>query len=101
MRVGGVDASEVRKMSTPSSTDLPSLPGDSDGVSIVETLLRPVHQLAFWAAIVLPFLHLPLLATGLETQTQTVAFVVLLACNAVALVVGHPAHADGSAPENV
>ena len=100
MGSGVVGRSEVRKMSTPSSTDLPSLPA-GDGVSIVETLLRPVYQLAFWAAIVLPFLHLPLLATGLETQTQTVAFVVLLACNAVALVVGHPAHADGSAPENV
>jgi len=88
-------------MSTPSSTDLPSLPADGDGASIVEVLLRPVHRLAFWAAIVLPFLHVPLLVTGLETQTQTVAFVVLLVCNAVALLVGHPAHADGTAPENV
>ncbi len=92
-------------MSTPSSTDLPSLPADGDGASLVETVLRPVHQLAFWAAIVLPFLHLSLLATGLETQTQTVAFVVLLACNAVALLVGHPANSTadstGDAPKDV
>jgi hypothetical protein len=56
--------------------------------------LRPLHRLAFWAAVVLPFLYLPLLATGLETETQTVAFVVLLACNVVVLVVGHPAHTE-------
>lgn len=100
MRTGVVGGSELRPMSTPSSTDLPSLPVDEDGVSIVETLLQPVHQLGFWAAIVLPFLHVPLLLTGLETQTRTVAFVLLLACNAVALLVGHPAHTE-TGPENV
>jgi len=94
MGVGVVGRNEVRIMSTPSSTKLPSLPADADGVSIVETLLRPVHQLGFWAAIVLPFLHVPLLLTGLETETQTMAFVLLLVCNAMALLVGHPAHTE-------
>ncbi len=79
-------------MSTPSITDLPSLPAGD--VSLVQALLWPVHRIAFWAAIVLPFLHLPLLATGLESWTQTQAFVVLLACNVVALLVGHPAHTE-------
>jgi len=85
---------EVVKMSTPSITDLPSLPADGDDASLRKVLLWPVHRLAFWAAVVLPFLYLPLLATGLETETQTIAFVVLLACNVVALVLGHPAHTE-------
>lgn len=79
-------------MSTPSITDLPSRPADD--ASLVQALLWPIHRLAFWAAIVLPFLHLPLLVTGLETQTQTLAFGLLLACNVVALLVGQPAHAE-------
>jgi hypothetical protein len=94
MGVGVHGVSEVRQMSTPSINDLPTLPADADDASLAQVLLWPVHRLAFWAAIVLPFLHLPLLVTGLETQTQTFAFVVLLACNAVALVVGHPAHTE-------
>jgi len=81
-------------MSTPSITDLPSFPADGDDASLRKTLLWPLYRFAFWAAVVLPFLYLPLLATGLETETQTVAFVVLLACNVVALVVGHPAHTE-------
>jgi hypothetical protein len=51
--------------------------------------VRPVTTAAFWMAVVLPFVHLPLLVTGLETtQTQT-AFAALLALNVLAAVVGH------------
>lgn len=52
-------------------------------------LSRPVTGLAFWAAIALPFLHLPLLVTGLETTRMTVAFLFLLGLNVVTLIVGH------------
>ncbi len=51
---------------------------------------RQVIGLAFWAAIALPFLHLPLLITGLETTRMTVAFLLLLGLNVVALIVGQP-----------
>lgn len=57
-------------------------------------LSRPLTGFAFWAAIALPFLHLPLLVTGLETTRMTAAFIVLLALNVVALVVGHSHRRD-------
>ncbi|MFB6310762.1 MAG: hypothetical protein ABEH64_06210 [Salinirussus sp.] len=51
---------------------------------------RPISGFAFWAAIALPFLHVPLLITGLETARMTAAFMLLLGLNVVALVLGHP-----------
>lgn len=57
-------------------------------------LSRPLTGVAFWAAIVLPFLHLPLLVTGLETMRMTIAFLVLLSLNVVALVIGHGYRSD-------
>lgn len=50
---------------------------------------RPIVGLAFWAAIALPFLHMPLLVTGLDTTRMTAAFIVLVAVNVIALVIGH------------
>jgi hypothetical protein len=44
---------------------------------------------AFWAAIALPFVHTPLLATGIDTTGTLGAYVALLLCNVVALVAGH------------
>lgn len=81
---------EVPHMSSPSITDLPSLPADVDDGSLLQAILTPLHRLAFWAAITLPFLHLPLLVSGLDSETQVLAFVALLACNVLALLVGHP-----------
>lgn len=81
---------EVPHMSSPSITDLPSVPADVDDGSLVQVVLTPLHRLAFWAAITLPFLHLPLLVSGLDSETQVLAFVALLACNVIALLVGHP-----------
>lgn len=49
-----------------------------------------LRAFAFWVAIVLPFLHVPLLATGLASPGRRNAFLVLLALNALALYVGHP-----------
>ncbi|WP_435348191.1 hypothetical protein [Haloarchaeobius sp. HRN-SO-5] len=49
----------------------------------------PVRMASFWLAIALPFAHLSLLASGIETPAETQAFLVLLVLNLGALVVGH------------
>lgn len=51
-------------------------------------LTGPLRILAFWSAIALPFLYVPLLIGGLEGGQATV-FTGLLLLNALALVVGH------------
>jgi hypothetical protein len=48
----------------------------------------PLRFVGFWAAVALPFLYLPLLVGGLEGQ-ETLVFGLLLAANALALVLGH------------
>ena len=49
----------------------------------------PIQAVAFWLAVVLPFVHLSLLATGLTSRTATIVFVGLLVLNVVAVVAGH------------
>lgn len=62
-----------------------ALPGV--GSSVVE----PLTGIAFWTAIALPFLHLPLLfTTGLSSSAAQTAFLALVALNVAALLVGHP-----------
>ena len=58
--------------------------------SPAELVVGSVRSAAFWAAIVLPFLHLPLLVTGLETATTAATFGLLLVLNVCALIVGRP-----------
>ncbi len=48
-----------------------------------------IRKAGFWAAIVLPFLYLPLLVFGLNTWLHSTAFLVLLVVNLGALYVGH------------
>lgn len=50
--------------------------------------VAPLRAAAFYAAILLPFLYLPLLAGGLSSSALAV-FVGLLLANAAALVLGH------------
>lgn len=50
---------------------------------------RWLRAAAFWSAVVLPFLHLPLLAAGLRTQAEIAAFAILLGLNLLAVYVGH------------
>ena len=51
--------------------------------------LSPVRTLAFWSAIVLPCIYLPLFATGLSSGAKRHAFVVLLALNYLAFLAGY------------
>ena len=53
------------------------------------TLSAPLRFAGFWAAIALPFLHIPLLITGLDSSAKLAAYVALLGLNVLALVVGH------------
>jgi hypothetical protein len=54
------------------------------------SLVAPIRGIAFWLAIALPFLYVPLLASGLESSAVRLVFVALVVCNAAALLVGHP-----------
>ena len=76
-------------MADPSINDLPIPPLPSTDQSVIGAVTCSAKRLAFWAAIALPFLHLPLLTTGLKSRTTALAFVVLLALNVVTVVVGH------------
>lgn len=72
----------VRRLGKALETSQPTL---HTGLKLVSA---PVRFVAFWLAVALPFLYLPLLASGLEGQQPTV-FGTLLALNSVALLVGH------------
>lgn len=61
-----------------------------DPGATLETVVRPARAVAFWGAVALPFLNLGLLVHGLSNPAETFAFLVLLAANVVALLVGHP-----------
>lgn len=61
------------------------------GETVVAGLARAVRAVAFWAAVGLPFVYLPLVVSGVSGQ-QWLALGGLLLANAVALVAGH-AHA--------
>jgi len=60
---------------------------------VSETVIKPARVVGFWTAVALPFLHIPFLMMGLDSTTDTLAFLGLFALNVVALVVGHP-HGD-------
>lgn len=55
---------------------------------------RTIETVAFWTAVALPFLYVPLFLSGLDTTSEALSFLGLLLLNVIALVVGHP-HADG------
>lgn len=62
---------------------------EHDGPISLAALLRPVEAVAFWSAIALPFLYLPLLVSGLSTTAQTTAFIALLVLHVVTVIGGH------------
>lgn len=85
-------------MSTPSTLSNESIaPSNHDAESQraepTSDSWRPIRSSAqfagFWAAIVLPFGHLSILARGLASLELTLVFLALLALNLLALYVGH------------
>ncbi len=78
-------------MSSPSTTVLDVLPQDASSVT---ALLKPIEAVGFWAAVALPFLYVPLLATGLEEQSSQLAALLLIVLHVAALVVGRRYKAD-------
>lgn len=54
-----------------------------------DAIRQLIQAVAFWSAVALPFLYLPLLLHGLETPRELAAFFGLLALNIVAFVLGH------------
>ena len=77
--------------STPSITETgpPADAQAADSATHRRPLLEPVRGVAFWTAIALPFVQLPLIVSGLERPTTAMAFLALLALNVFALYVGH------------
>lgn len=59
-----------------------------------ETVPPVVRAVAFWAAILLPLLYLPLFATGLDTRVENLALIALLAVNAAMILLGHQHETD-------
>jgi hypothetical protein len=68
--------------------------GDTEGpqhqlVGDEVPLPKTVEAVAFWSAIALPFVYLPLLLVGLQTVSLQAAFALLVALNGVAILLGH------------
>lgn len=84
-------------MSSP-SINSEEFTGIQSGKELIATVRKqiaePLRIVAFWGAIMLPFLYVPLLATGLDTVAQTVVFLALLVLNLITLVIGH-SHSPG------
>jgi hypothetical protein len=82
---------------SPSRTELSGVL-DSDALPALSRygagLKTGVTTVAFWTAIILPFLHVPLLLTGLERTSVQMAFVALVVLNVVAVLLGQPYHRD-------
>lgn len=55
---------------------------------------RALRVVAFWTAVVLPFVVLFVLLSGLESTNDWLLFVALVASNVVSLYVGHPHNGD-------
>lgn len=54
-----------------------------------ESARGAIQASAFWAAVALPFVHLPLALSGFSSMTEASVFLGLLALNVVALALGH------------
>ncbi len=76
-------------MSSSSITDPGFLRETLSRHSLPQSLAQPVKRVSFWAAIILPFMHLSLLIAGLDSPSMILAFAALVALNICALYVGH------------
>lgn len=76
-------------------SDLPSPVADRGSTERLANRIRrlplatPVEATSFWLAVTLPFLYLPLLASGVTTNGELLSVLVLVVLNVIALVVGH------------
>ncbi|WP_245977530.1 hypothetical protein [Halopiger aswanensis] len=88
------------RRSTSSSPSISNRAGSADSGDdhrlerAAPTIASSVRKTCFWGAILLPFLHVPLLLTGLATPAETAVFFGLLTINFVALYVGHAYEKD-------
>lgn len=83
---------------------MPSTPNDNlatigdrlpeHAVPLLAAIARSLEAVAFWSAIALPFLYVPLLVSGLGTSAQLSAFLTLLALHALAIVGGYRYNRD-------
>lgn len=75
---------------TPSDLPTPTAPASlaAAAQATTATLANTARATAFWTAVALPFVYLPLLATGTATD-YPLAIGALLALNAVTLLFGH------------
>lgn len=55
----------------------------------VPTVAVPLRTAAFWSAVVLPFVYLPMALDGFDGGREVVPFVALVAAHAVTLSLGH------------
>lgn len=85
----------------PSRDRQPTATGESESKSEDATdrrlgsgLVASIRVVSFWLAIVLPFLYVPLLATGLSDAAETFAFLGLFTMSVLSLYVGHSHRAD-------
>lgn len=78
-------------MSMPPATDQgPTLGGpDHSLAAVVGTVRDGIEATSFWAAIVLPFILVPVLVTGPEAPAGAITFLALLGLNVLAIVLGH------------
>jgi hypothetical protein len=62
-----------------------------DSVSLpVVGLVSTVRAGAFWGAVALPVVYLPVLAVGPNSRSEQLLLVSLLSLNVILLIVGHP-----------
>jgi hypothetical protein len=52
-------------------------------------IVSAIQAGAFWGAVLLPFIYLPLLATSLDSLNEQLLFASLLSLNVILLIVGH------------
>jgi hypothetical protein len=57
--------------------------------AVVRRAVTGLQAVAFWTAVCIPFVYVPLLVTGLSTLGEGILMAQLLAINALALLLGH------------
>lgn len=83
---------------SPPADDGESPADDRPSTGAALPISRPpavVRTVAFWFAVALPALYVPLVLAGVSTPGERTALAAMLAANVVALYVGHGHRPDG------